>query len=98
MFKNFFFGGTKESMMRLAAFLAMICIILVVADIVCITLIVVIKDTALDKLPPIIGALAQVIGALSLIVLYKGVQAFAENKSGEKNNEIKDSGTPQGEK
>ena len=99
MLSKFFRKDTPESMMRLASFLAIICIVGVVADIVSIPIIVIFRTPdSLDKVPAILGALAQVIGALSLIILYKGVQSFSENKPKEKQNEIQDSGTGEGSK
>lgn len=99
MLSNYFKSGTKESMMRLASFLSILCIVGIVLDIVSIPIIVIFKTPeSLDKVPAIIGSLAQVIGALSLIILYKGIQSFSENKNKGDKNEIENLGTGQGSK
>ena len=84
----------NNSSMRLYGLIAIISIVVVVLVICFIAIFALFHLEIIDKVSAIILALMAVIGSLSTIVLYKGIQSFAENqKTTTEDLNVNDGGT-----
>jgi len=92
LLRSFLQAGTKDSLMRLCSFLAILCVCEVTTTICAISIIAVLRSVSfegLDKVANLIGALGIVIGALGSIILWKGVQSLGENQKKENDEEVR---------